>query len=231
LLAVGVRRDRLAVVPDGVDAAFFQRGSGAPGLRSSRRTPCIVGVRPALEPPHVIDLLAAVRRVPEARLYIAGGPPPPRVRQDERARKAALAARKLGVANRVFVLGDVPPERMPDLYRTADVVVCTGEPDASRVALEAMACAVPVVAYAEGAVADIIVHAVSGVLVEAGNPTALADALRDLLASEPRRYAYAVGGLSRVQERFTWPRVAEQIDGVYRAALADRQVRSAAVDF
>jgi glycosyltransferase involved in cell wall biosynthesis len=61
------------------------------------------------------------------------------------------------------------------------------------------------------------------VLVEPGNTYALGNAVRGLLANEPRRNAYAVAGLSRVQERFTWPKVAEQIAAYYRAALADRQ--------
>jgi glycosyltransferase involved in cell wall biosynthesis len=93
-----------------------------------------------------------------------------------------------------------------------------------------MACAVPVVAFAEGPAADILIHRVSGVLVERGNTYALADALRALLTSEPRRYAYAVAGLSRVQERFAWPRVAEQIEALYRTAIADRRGRPAVIE-
>jgi glycosyltransferase involved in cell wall biosynthesis len=79
-------------------------------------------------------------------------------------------------------------------------------------------------------VADIVTHGVSGVLVERGNTRALANAVRGLFASEPRRYAYAVAGLSRVLERFTWPRVAEQIEGLYRSAIADRQHRPVVID-
>jgi D-inositol-3-phosphate glycosyltransferase len=231
LLAVGIRRDRLGVVPDGVDTRIFHAGADGPGLRAEDRQPRILGVRKALSAPMVLDLLISLRRVPEARLFIAGGPSPQRVRQDDGAREVAKAAQRIGVANRVFLLGEVAPDRMPELYRTADVVVCTGEPDAARITLEAMACAVPVVAFAEGPVADIITHGVSGILVERGNAASLANAVRGLLASEPRRYAYAVGGLSRVQERFTWPRVAEQLEGFYRAALSDRQGRPAVIDF
>jgi D-inositol-3-phosphate glycosyltransferase len=230
LLALGLRRDRIGVVPDGVDAAFFTPGPEGPGLRAEQRSRRILCVRPVLVSNLLLDAMIALRRVPEARLFVAGGPPPQQIREDPRAREVAAAAQRIGVANRVFLLGHVPPERMPDLYRSADAVMCTGEPDASRIALEAMACSVPVAAFADGAVADIIIHGVSGVLVEEGNTYALANAVRGLLASEPRRYAYAVAGLSRVQERFTWPRVAEQMEGYYRAAIGDRQGRPAVIE-
>lgn len=230
LLGLGLRRDRMGVVPDGVDAGFFTPGPDGPGLRATERPYRILVVRPTLAPDGLVDAMTAVRRVPEARLFVAGGPPAPAIRRDPYAKQVAAAAHRIGVAKRIFLLGEVPGERLPDLYRSADAVVCTGEPDAGRVALEAMACAVPVVAYAEGAVADILIHGVSGVLVERGNTYALAEALRGLLASEPRRYAYAVAGLSRVQERFTWPRVAEQIEAFYRSAIADRRDRPSLIE-
>jgi glycosyltransferase involved in cell wall biosynthesis len=230
LLDLGLRRDRMGVVPDGVDAGFFTPGPDGPGLRPTERPYRILVVRPTLAPEPLLDAMTAIRRIPEARLFVAGGPPAPAIRRDPLAKQIAAAAQRIGVAKRIFLLGQVRPDRLPDLYRSADAVVCTGEPDAGRVALEAMACAVPVVAYAEGAVADILIHGVSGVLVERGNTYALAEALRGLLASEPRRYAYAVSGLSRVQERFTWPRVAEQIEAFYRTAIVDRRGRPAVIE-
>lgn len=230
LLALGLRRDRIGVVPDGVDATFFTSGPEGPGLRPEQRSRRILCVRSLLASQLLLDAMIALRRVPEARLFVAGGPPPQQIRDDPGARDVAAAAQRIGVAKRVFLLGHVPPDRMPDLYRTADAVMCTGEPDSARVALEAMACAVPVAAFADGAVADIIIHGVSGVLVERGNTYALANAVRGLLASEPRRYAYAVAGLSRVQERFTRPRVAEQIEGFYRSAIGERHGRPAVIE-
>jgi len=228
LLAVGLRRDRIAVVPDGVDPVIYNAGPKGPGLRAEPRSRRVLCVLPALVPELLFDAMIALRRVPDARLYVAGGPPAPRLRRDPDAREVAAAARRIGVASRIVLVGRVPPERRPDLYRSADLVICTGEPDSARVALEAMACAVPVAAFAEGAVADIITHGVCGVLVERGNSYALAEAVRSLLASEPRRYALGVAGLSRVQERFTWSRVAEQTEGIYRSVLADRHDRPSA---
>lgn len=223
LLAFGVRRDRLGIVPDGIDTGVYNTGPNGPGLRTAGRTPKIVCVRRQLTAASMIDAVLALRRVPEAQLYVAGGPPAPQIRKNEGARQVAEVANRAGVAGRIFLLGEVPPKRLPELYRSADVVLCTLEEDAHRTALEAMACAVPVVAFGDGAVADIVTNDVSGLLVDPGNPTALGDAVRGLLASEPRRYAYAVAGLSRVQERFTWPKVAEQIEANYRSAMAGRQ--------
>jgi D-inositol-3-phosphate glycosyltransferase len=230
LVAVGMRRDRLAVIPLGVDTGVFHAGPDGPRLHTDRKPPRIVVVRDELIPHDLLDIMIALRRVPDARLFVAGGVSAHRIRRDSGAQEVASAARRIGVAGRVFLVGGVPDERRPELYRGADVVVCTAEPGATRTALEAMACSVPVVAFASGAMTDIIVHGVCGILVDPGDVTALAAALRGLLAAEPRRYAYAVAGLSRVQERFTWPRVAEQIERVYRSAIADRQDRSGSSD-
>jgi glycosyltransferase involved in cell wall biosynthesis len=230
LIGLGLRRERLSVIPEGVDTGTFHAGPAGPRLHSDRSFARILCVRATLSPHSLLDVMIALRHVPDGRLFVAGGPPAKRIRRDPQAQKVADAARRVGVASRVFLLGEIPAGRRPDLYRSADVVLGTGEADAAQVALQAMASSVPVIAFATDAVADIIVHGVSGILVEPGDVNALAAALRGLLASEPRRYAYAVAGLSRVQERFTWPRVAEQIEGIYRLAIADRQSRTASVE-
>src|ERR1019366_3307065 len=55
-----------------------------------------------------------------------------------------------------------------------------------RVILEAFAAGVPVVAFASGGIPEIVEHGVTGCLVEARSPKALAFAIRDVLR-EPER--------------------------------------------
>jgi D-inositol-3-phosphate glycosyltransferase len=221
--AAGVVRDRLAVIPSGVDIERFRPAPDGPVLKTGPRTPQIVCVLHQLDVSHVVDLVVAMRRIPDARLLIAGGPPAARLRSDRGVREIAALARHTGVASRVVLLGDLPEATLPQLYRSADLVVATADSRGGRAALQAMACAVPVVGFAAGSLIDIISQNVSGLLVEPGSAAALADAVRAVLLSEPRRYGYAAAGLSRARERFSWNAIAEQLDTHYRAAIADHR--------
>ena len=73
-----------------------------------------------------------------------------------------------------------------------------------NVVLEAFAAAVPVVATAVGGTPEVIDDGVSGSLVPAGDPVALANRLLDLLADEGRRQAMGAAGRQCVRESFTF---------------------------
>ena len=109
---------------------------------------------------------------------------------------------------------------MAAIYGLADVVVQPAvwpEPF-SRVPLEAAAAGMPVVASRVGGMPEAVVHHGTGVLVERGDPAALADGIALLLADEPLRRKLgrqAAEGLAR----FDPGRIAEQLLDIYRAAL------------
>ena len=90
----------------------------------------------------------------------------------------------------VFLLGARPHEEIP-LWMNACDVLCL--PSLSEglpnVALEAMACGLPVVASRVGGVPEIVRDGVNGFLVPPSNPGALADALRRALATKWDREA------------------------------------------
>src|SRR5205823_1385126 len=115
----------------------------------------------------------------------------------EATRLLALAHAR-GVADRVQLRGPVAPDQLPALYRSADVVVCVPwyEPF-GLVALEAMACGVPVVAAAVGGLVDTVIEGVTGLHVPPRNPAAIASALRALLAQPARRAALGEAGARR----------------------------------
>jgi D-inositol-3-phosphate glycosyltransferase len=218
----GIRKERIIVMPGAVDTDLYQPGPAGPELRGEPRSAArLLCVRDVLHAHNVVDALNALRRIPNARLFIAGGPPAGRIRTDDAAREIASLAQRVRVADRVFLLGRVPEAKAPDLFRSADAVICTGEKDAPATALKAMASATPVVAYALGGVTDVVTSGKCGVLVGPGRAAALGDSVRELLAFEPRRYAMAVGGLSRVLDRFSLSQVTRQLVNLYRAALTD----------
>ena len=74
---------------------------------------------------------------------------------------------------------------IPELLRSADVVACTPTYEPSGVvAREAMACGVPEVACAVGPLPDIVVHEVTGFLVDRQDPRDLAASVNHLLRDQ-----------------------------------------------
>jgi glycosyltransferase involved in cell wall biosynthesis len=213
LIRMGVDRRRVSVVPCGVDADAFSP-DGPVAERGAR--PRLVSVGRLVRRKGVDEVVAALARVPEAELVVAGGAA---AGDPDRARLAELAVR-CQVADRVRFLGPVPRAEMPALLRSADAVVCAPwyEPF-GIVALEAMACGRAVVATAVGGMQDTVVHGVTGLHVPPRRADLLGAALRGLVANPTRPFAFGVAGRDRVLARYTWERVAAATEDVYRDVL------------
>jgi glycosyltransferase involved in cell wall biosynthesis len=223
LVRLGVRRTQVSIIPSGVDPQEF-RPDGPTAPRTARHRLLAVG---RLVPRKGFDLaIEALPGIPDTELVIAGGPPADRLAADTEARRLTELARRLRVADRVRLLGQVSRQEMPALLRSADAVVCTPwyEPF-GIVPIEAMACGVPVVATSVGGLTDTVVDGVTGLHVPA-DPLALAGATRSLLASEYRRSALGMAGRDRARSRYSWDRVAAETARVYQRLCADRSPRA-----
>ncbi|MEU0597825.1 glycosyltransferase [Streptomyces sp. NPDC006393] len=221
LADMGISPRRVSVVPCGVDAAHFHPGAdptGAPApVRGQRHRLLACG---RLVPRKGYDqAIRALTRIPHTELLVAGGPPAELLHTEPEAERLLKLAVAEGVADRVRLLGAVDPGAMPALMRGADLVLCTPvyEPF-GIVPLEAMACAVPVLATDVGGHRDSVADGRTGRLVRAGDPVAVAAAARELLGSERLRRSYGRAGRERVLARFTWRRVADGAEQVYRRA-------------
>ncbi|WP_256374130.1 glycosyltransferase, partial [Actinosynnema pretiosum] len=165
LVEAGVRRSKITVVPYGVDPTRFSLA----GPRDRRNLPHrIVAVGAGHPSDGVGDVIVALRGAPATELVVVGdaisGAAPWRQRLVDHARVH-------GVADRVRLVGCVPRSAMASLLRSADAVVCAARTQPfGIVALEAMACGVPVVATSVGVLAEIVVDHVTGVLVPPGSP-------------------------------------------------------------
>jgi glycosyltransferase involved in cell wall biosynthesis len=210
LMRMGIRRTRTAVVPCGVDPKLFHP---EPVASHPLR---IVSVGRLVPRKGFEDLITALKRVPEAELVIAGGPPAHKLRSDREAQRLLAHAEAVGVSERVRLAGQVARNDMPDLLRSADVVACVPwyEPF-GIVPLEAMACGLPVIASAVGGLIDTVVDGVTGKLVPPRDPKRLARELRSLLADESRRNVYGTAGADRVTACYTWDEVARRTEHLY----------------
>jgi glycosyltransferase involved in cell wall biosynthesis len=207
-----------------VDVELF-RPDGPATERGARPRLVALG---RLEPRKGFDTaIRALAAVPDAELVIAGGPAggSGELDRDPEAQRLRALADRVGVADRVRLVGTVPPADVPALLRSADLVVCVPwyEPF-GRVPLEAMACGVPVVASAVGGFLDTVVDGATGALVPPRRPDLLAAEIRKLLAEPFWREAYGTAGVDRARSRYGWDRIAEDTLAAYEQVLAGRRM-------
>ncbi|MFI5890100.1 glycosyltransferase [Actinoplanes sp. NPDC051513] len=214
LVRIGVPRDRMALVPSGVNTGRFRpEGPAVPRRPGMAR---ILTVARLVERKGIEDLIRALPTVPHAEVVVVGGPPDGDITADPYACKLGALARRCGVADRVRLAGAVSAHEMPSWYRSADLLAATPwyEPFGLTV-LEAMACGVPVVASAVGGLVDTVVDGITGDLVAPRDPAGLARTLRRLLADETRRISYGAAAQDRAVHSYSWPRIAGRLASVY----------------
>jgi glycosyltransferase involved in cell wall biosynthesis len=217
LSRMGVPKDRVCVVPYGVDCQQFRPEGSSVRRRLPRR---VVSVGRLVPHKGFADLIAALPGVPDTELVIAGGPDRGELAGDPEANRLRGLAERLRVADRVRLVGRVPRGRMPALLRSADLVASVPwyEPF-GIVPLEAMACGVAVLATDVGGLADTVVEDVTGVLVPPRRPAALRAAMAALLADPVRRSFLGEAGRDRAEMRYSWQRIAEESALVYERCL------------
>lgn len=220
LSAMGLGRDRVHVVPCGVDPEQFKPVAGARRAHGMPRRLLTVG---RLVPRKGFDrAIRALADVPGAELLIAGGPEPALLGAEPEAERLWALAEEYRVADRVTLLGGVNPARMPRLMSGADLVLSVPRYEPfGIVPVEAMACCAPVLATAVGGQLDTVVDGVTGVHVPAdeshGDNDDLGATVRELLDDPVRLGRYGAAGRRRVLAHYTWDRVTDGVVRVYGA--------------
>jgi glycosyltransferase involved in cell wall biosynthesis len=209
IIGIGVAPDRIVTINNGVDVATFATAEPFPHPRRY-----ILGLG-SLVPHKGFDLLVdayARLRDPAVDLLIAG----------DGSEAAALGAQiaRLGLTDRVRLLGPVTGSRKVSLYRSAEWFVCPSrrEPFAN-VILEALASGLPVVATDVGGNREMVKPECNGLLCQPESPEALAAAIQRLL-DQP---AFASGLRSAAAASVAghdWSQVATRYVEVYRAVVA-----------
>jgi glycosyltransferase involved in cell wall biosynthesis len=168
--------------------------------------------------------MARPRLIPASANARARAPPRRRRRAGQgtaRARAEALAA-QLGVRDRLHFLGWV--DDLPRFYATVDVFALSSLNEGTPVAvIEAMAAARAVVATAVGGVPDVVEPGVTGLLVPAQDPDAMAAALLELATDPDRRAALGGEGRRRARERYSHVRLVDEIEALYVRELAQKR--------
>ena len=222
---VGIPAHKVMTIRNGVDLSRFGHLERYParlrlGLPGDS---VVIGTVGRLDP--VKDQAALVRAFatvaashPDALLVIAGDGPC----------RAALGrlVEELGIAARVRLLGDRTD--VPAVLAAMDVFVLPSIAEGiSNTILEAMASGLPVVATRVGGSPELIEDGVSGTLVPAQDPAALASALGVYLDEPGMRAVHGKAARERAAARFGLDSMCGAYADLYRELLAGRAARSA----
>jgi glycosyltransferase involved in cell wall biosynthesis len=132
-------------------------------------------------------------------------------------------AQQLGVDSRIRWHGQVSQSALPPLYqRAAAVVIPSVDEGLGLVAVEALLCETPVVAFDSGGLRDVIQHEKTGLLVKPGDRAALASTLDDLLARDGRGSQLGRAGRLYALSAFAPESAARRYAEIYRQVLGAR---------
>lgn len=207
----GVPAARLTVVPNGVDTEVF-----SPSTASVRKPLQLMVTASADQPLKGLAVLLRAFAMllpshPGLRLLMIGRPRPGG--DTER-----LIAR-LGLGPHIDCEAGIATTELVRHYRESTVVVVPSLYEGFGLpAVEAMACGAALVSSDGGALAEVV--GAGGVLVAAGDASALAAAISALLADPARRVELGRRARERILERFCWRRAARQMTAYYQQVLA-----------
>jgi len=147
---------------------------------------------------------------PDLELVMAGAD-----KGDGSMQQVERLAAELGVQSRVKLPGQVPKERVPDLFERADIFLNTTNIDNTPISvLEAMACGLCVVSTDVGGIPYLVQNGHDALLVPPDDAPAMAEAVRRLL-----RQPAAAETLSRnarqTAERCDWSRIIPQWQSIF----------------
>jgi glycosyltransferase involved in cell wall biosynthesis len=203
------------IVPFGVDLRAFKRRSDP---RPMGRTIGFVGrMLPGKGLNILADALTKLRDEKWQLLVVGDGS------ERESFTKQLSEA---GLLDRTKFTGAVSYELTPEYFQQIDVLVIPTQTTErireqfGRVIVEAMASGIPVIGSTCGAIPEVIADA--GLVFPEGDGTLLADAIKRLLADEEMKKRFARMGRARVEENYSWDRVAKITYALYQHVMNRR---------
>lgn len=150
----------------------------------------------------------ALRRAPRLRFVWVG----------DGARRPEYEARlrKMGVRDRVTLVGLVPPEDVHRYVKGFDLLVHASRWEGlPRAAVQALLCEVPVVAFDNDGAPEVVRDGVTGRLIRYGDVTGLAVAMAELAADTALRACWGAAGRQHCLRPFDWRTMVEQLEQLY----------------
>jgi spore coat protein SA len=226
--------DRCYTVFNGVDADDFnadaeQPTSNEPRLLFVGRISPEKGVHVLIEafrqvakhhPEVKLDLVGTVQELPVD--FLIGLSDEPQVAQlaalyQENYSNYLQRLIPVQLKDRVRFWGGVSHEKTREFYRKANILVNPSFSEAFGMSLiEGMANQKPVIATRVGGMPEIVRNGKTGLLVNTGDVSALADAMNQLLANSEQQRTMGRAGRERVLKLFTWEKVTKRLSSYYQ---------------
>ena len=210
----GMPRNRIRVIGVGVDL----HSTEPPRRRTSPPTVLYFGhIAERKGVDVLIDAIPGVMsKEPSARFVIAGKT------TDDTEQLRARAARTPG-GDTIRWVQDVSEAEKQSLMGDASVLVYPSRGESFGIVfLEGWSASLPVVGCDSGAVADVIDHERTGLLVPLDEPDGLADAICRLLGDPAAATEMGLAGWHMVRDRFTWDRTVDRALSAIDAARPTR---------
>jgi D-inositol-3-phosphate glycosyltransferase len=224
----GAPKAAIRVVPCGVDTELFSP-VGATAERSTRFR--LVAFAAAGQPSGLPPVILALTQLPNTEVVIVGGPAGRQLPRMGAWRELARLASAAGVRNRITFAGELTEPELAALLRSADLMVGGSRYEPSGLgALRAMACGVPVVVPAVGALSDAVENGVTGLLVDPDNAAMLVHRIRALQARPVQREALGIAAADRVRSRYDLDRIARETAAAYEWCLRGRNAEPDSLD-
>jgi starch synthase len=213
-----VPASRVHVIRNGIDTEQYSPSTDTSalekyGISASRPTVAYVG-RITRQKGLPVLLRAAESLDPEVQLVLCAG----QADTEELLAEVThlvdhLRETRSGV---VWINGMLPKDEVIQILSHATVFACPSlyEP-LGIVNLEAMACGTAVVASNVGGIPEVVADSQTGLLVPAGDPAILAEAISSLVLDPARASAMGQLGRQRVAAEFSWASIAAQTAALY----------------
>lgn len=129
----------------------------------------------------------------------------------------------LNLNDKIQMLGCIEYEKVPEIYRIADVFASpTYAEGFSNTILEAMAAGLPIVSTESVGVVDCLRDEDNGLLVEIGDVNGLKNSLRRVIEDKNLRAKIAGNALDECRKTYSWKKIGRQILDVYRRVCLEK---------
>ncbi len=206
--------DRLNIPPQkvGVIPMPVDRGPFTPGEEPQNNIPIVLSVARFTEQKRLFDLMDAAeilkkRGRPVRYRFVGEGP----LKKEIHDRKFVK-----GLADEITLVETMPAKDLAEEYRKADIVIlCSENEGFGMTILEAQLCGRAVIGTRSGGIPDIIEDGRTGLLVEPGQPQAIADALEYLIVDFDERARLAHAGRESANLQFDPSNIAREFIKLY----------------
>ena len=231
---VGIPKDKLLTIHNGIDVTKFSKGNGSSNKRQElglKKDDIILIAVGRLNPVKDYDtLIRAISQIkqelankyifkliivgPETKDHLSGGGTLLRLRN---------LANDLNVDDRIAFLGKRAD--IPELLGTADVFVQTSLTEGlSMSIMEAMSCQLPVVATNVGGNKELISDGETGYLVPSRDAQAVAKALKTQILDDTLRLRMGANGRQRILNKFSLEHMTKRYESLYLSAGLKREI-------